>query len=162
MRGGRILLPTRKKGLRWRATRAPQWVAIQLGREKISLPFLRAQLAVSRAALCIPVIAALMGTTKRSVEGVRILDLLGHQKLKYSRQNSFLRLLWRKLSPRIMRSWTGWIRRTRVALEGRGDRSSSRGCGKVGRTLLSTFPQPAAGFFATLSERTNRIGLLFW
>jgi F0F1-type ATP synthase membrane subunit b/b' len=62
---------------------------------------------LSRAALCIPVIAALMGTTKRSVEGVRILDLLGHQKLKYSRQNSFLRSGWRKVTPRIPREWTG-------------------------------------------------------
>ena len=46
---------------------------------------------VSIAAPFVPVIAALICTTKRSVEGVRILDLLGHQKLKYSRQNSFLR-----------------------------------------------------------------------
>lgn len=136
----------------------------ELRLERVSAPYFWIERVVSMsiAAPCIPVIAALMGTTKRSVEGVRILDLLGHQKLKYSRQNSFLRLLWRKLSPRIMRSWTGWIRRTRVALEGRGDRSSSRGCGKVGRALLSTFPQPAAGFFATLSERTNWSGLLFW
>ena len=44
-----MLLPTRKTGLRWRATRAPRWVAIQLGREKISLPFLRAQLAARKA-----------------------------------------------------------------------------------------------------------------
>jgi predicted amidohydrolase len=44
---------------------------------------------LSIAAPFVPVIAALMCTTKRSVEGVRILDLLGHQKLKYSRQNPF-------------------------------------------------------------------------
>ena len=36
---------------------------------------------MSIAAPCIPVIAALMCTTKRSVEGFRILDLLGHQDL---------------------------------------------------------------------------------
>jgi DNA-binding XRE family transcriptional regulator len=47
------------------------------------------QIILSIAAPCVPVIAALMCTTKRSVEGVRILDLLGHQKLKYSRQNPF-------------------------------------------------------------------------
>jgi hypothetical protein len=37
---------------------------------------------VSIAAPCVPVIAALMCTSKRSVEGDRILDLLGYQKLK--------------------------------------------------------------------------------
>ena len=44
---------------------------------------------VSIAAPSIPVIAALMCTTKRSVEGVRILVLLGLQKLFYSRQFPF-------------------------------------------------------------------------
>ena len=39
----------RRIGQRWRATRAPQWVATQLGREKVSLPFLRAQLAARKA-----------------------------------------------------------------------------------------------------------------
>jgi hypothetical protein len=37
---------------------------------------------LSIAAPFVPVIAALMCTTKRSVEGVRILDLLVHEKLK--------------------------------------------------------------------------------
>jgi hypothetical protein len=36
---------------------------------------------MSIAALCVPVIAALMCTTKRSVDGVRILDFWGLQKL---------------------------------------------------------------------------------
>jgi hypothetical protein len=44
---------------------------------------------LSIAAPYVPVIAALICTTTRSVEGVRILDLMGHQKLKYSRQIPF-------------------------------------------------------------------------
>ena len=50
----------------------------RLGRNTLEmLLFLR----VSIAAPCIPVIAALICTTKRSVEGVRILDLLGLQQM---------------------------------------------------------------------------------
>ena len=52
-------------------------------------PFIFTASALSIAARCIPVIAALMGTTKRSVEGVRILILLGHQNLICSRQFPF-------------------------------------------------------------------------
>jgi hypothetical protein len=37
---------------------------------------------VSIAAPCVPVIAALMCTTKRRVEGVRILDFMELQKVK--------------------------------------------------------------------------------
>ncbi|HSQ18412.1 MAG TPA: hypothetical protein VLM83_11980, partial [Anaerolineales bacterium] len=44
---------------------------------------------LSIAAPCIPVIAALMCTTKRSVEGVRILILLGLQEMIYLRQIPF-------------------------------------------------------------------------
>jgi hypothetical protein len=51
--------------------------------------FLGFSFFMSIAAPCIPVIAALMGTTKRSVEGVRILILLGHQNLICSRQFPF-------------------------------------------------------------------------
>src|SRR5450759_3574494 len=71
------------------------WVEVvpeeQLRNENISL-FFHIHIPVWRvsiAARCIPAIAALMGTTKTSVEGVRILDLLGLQQMIYSRHFPF-------------------------------------------------------------------------
>jgi len=49
-----MMLLTQRIGQRWRATRALQRVAIQLGREKVSLPFFSAQLAARKATNSLP------------------------------------------------------------------------------------------------------------